>query len=219
MKIKTIDQLLERVSAERVWRIKEISSLRSQCYARGLPDHAAKALRRSFVPIAYAHWEGFVKKTAHYYLELVAMQGLQLGELNPSFMSLYLWKEYATSISRGKVSSLMEVCNALTNQSTTQVRIHYKDVIPTNSNLDSKTLFEICSILGLSFDPFKTKKIFIDVTLVGQRNHIAHGEDQEIPKETMESIKDEVVTLIGLFQNEIENAATSKAFKKTANVA
>jgi len=219
MKIRTIDQLLDKVSAERVWRIREISSLRSQCYAKNLPDHAAKALRRSFVPIAYAHWEGFVKKTAHYYLELVAMQRLPLGELNSSFMSLYLWKEYATSLSRGKASSLVEVCNALTTQNTTQVRIHFKDVIPTNSNLDSKTLYEICSILGLSFDPFKTKALFIDATLVGQRNHIAHGEDQEISKDDMEDIKEEVVGLIDTFRTEVENAATSSAFKRTPNVA
>lgn len=218
MRIRTIDQLLDKVSAERVWRIREISSLRSHCYTPNLPEHAAKALRRSFVPIAYAHWEGFVKKTAHYYLELVAMQRLPLGELNSSFMSLYLWKEYGTSLARGKASSLVEVCNALTTQNATQVRIHYKDIISTNSNLDSKTLLEICSTLGLSFDPFKTKTLFIDAKLVGKRNHIAHGEEQEISKEDMEDIKGEVVGLIDIFRNEVENAATLNAFRRTPDV-
>lgn len=219
MKIRTVDQFLDKVSTERVWRIREIASLRSQCYTRDLPEHAAKALRRSFVPIAYAHWEGFVKKTAHYYLELVAMQGLQLGELNSSFMSLYLWKKCGTSLSRGKASSLVEVCNTLMTQNATQVRIQYKDVISTNSNLDSKTLLEICSTLGLSFDVFRTKALFIDATLVGQRNHIAHGENQEISKADMEKIKEEVVALIDIFRNEIENAATSSAFKRAPDAA
>lgn len=219
MKIRTIDQLLDKVSAERVWRIREISALRSQCYASNLPEHAAKALRRSFVPIAYAHWEGFVKKTAHYYLELVAMQRLPLGELNSSFMSLYLWKEYGTTLARGKATSLVEVCDALTTQNATQVRIHYKDIISTNSNLDSKTLLEICSTLGLSFDQFETKTLFIDAKLVGQRNHIAHGEDQEISKSDMEDIKDEVVGLIDIFRNEVENAAATNAFKRAIDVA
>jgi hypothetical protein len=214
MKIRTIDQFLDKVSTERIWRIREISALRAQCYTPNLPEHAAKALRRSFVPIAYAHWEGFVKKTAHYYLELVAMQGLQLGELNSSFMSLYLWKEYGASISRGKPSSLVDICNTLITKDTKQVRIHYKDVISTNSNLDSKTLSDICSTLGLSFTLFETKSLFIDATLVGQRNHIAHGEHQEILQKDMEKIKDEVVVLIDIFRNEIENAATSSAFKR-----
>lgn len=213
MKIRTVDQLLDKVSAERLWRIREISSLRTQCYAPHLPAHAAKALRRSFVPIAYAHWEGFVKKVAHYYLELVAMQRLPLGELNSSFKSLYLWREYGTSLSRGKPFSLVEVCNALTTQDATKVRIHYRDIVSTNSNLDSKTLLEICTTLGLSFSPFETKALFIDAKLVGSRNHIAHGEDQEISQEDMESIKNEVVGLIDVFRNEVENAATLQAFK------
>ena len=214
MKIRTVDQFLDKVSAERVWRIREISSLRSQCYAYGLPEHAAKALRRSFIPIAYAHWEGFDKKTANYYLEFVSMQGLRLGELNSAFMSLYLWKECATSLSRGKASSLMDVCDVLMTRNAQQVRIHYKDVISANSNLDSKTLSEICSTLGLSFGVFETKALFIDAKLVGQRNHIAHGESQEVLKSDMEDIKNEVVLLIDLFRAEIENAAASNSFKR-----
>lgn len=213
MKIRTVDQLLDKVSAERVWRIREISSLRTQCYASHLPPYAARALRRSFVPIAYAHWEGFVKKVAHYYLELVAMQRLPLGELNSSFKSLYLWSEYGASLARGKPSSLVEICNALMNQEATQVRIHYKDIVSTNSNLDSKTLREICSTLGLSFSPFETKTMFIDAKLVGSRNHIAHGENQEVSQEDIEDIKNEVVGLIDTFRNEVENAAALQAFK------
>lgn len=214
MRIRTVDQFLDRVSTDRIWRIKEISSLRAQCFAHGLPDHTSKALRRSFVPIAYAHWEGFVKKTANYYLEFVAMQGLQLGELSSSFMSLYLWKEFATSLSRGKVFSLIDVCDALTSRNAHQVRINYKDVISTNSNLDSKTLKDICTALGLSFAVFETKSLFIDAKLVGQRNHIAHGEDQEILKGDLEEMKNEVVLLIDLFRNEIENSAISNSFKR-----
>lgn len=214
MRIRTIDQFLDKVSAERVWRIRELSALRSQSYTPGLSEYAAKALRRSFIPIAYAHWEGFVKKTANYYLELVAMQGLRLGELNSAFMSLYLWKKYASSLSGGKASLLVGVCDALMTQAEEQVRIHYKDVISANSNLDSKTLLEICTSLGLSFNTFETKKMFIDVKLVGQRNHIAHGENQEVLKVDLDDIKNEVVLLIDLFRTEIENAATTSAFKR-----
>lgn len=214
MKIRTVDQFLDKVSAERVWRIREISSLRAQCYAQDLPEHAAKALRRSFVPIAYAHWEGFVKKVSHYYLELVAMQGLRLEELNSAFMSLYLWRECASSLSRGKAASLVEVCDALLMRGAQQVRLHYKDVISTNSNLDSRTLFDICSTLGLSFTAFETKALFIDARLVGQRNRVAHGENQEILKADIEEMKDEVVLLIDIFRAEIEKAASSSAFKR-----
>ncbi len=215
MRISTVDQFLDKVSAERIWRIREISLLRSQCFAQDLSEPVAKAMRRSFIPIAYAHWEGFVKKTANYYLEFVAMQGLRLCDLNSSFMSLYLWKECASSLSRGKASSLVDVCDVLLARGTHRVRIHYKDVISTNSNLDSKTLLDICSTLGLSFEIFKTKTLFIDAVLVGKRNQIAHGESQDIGKADLENIKIEVIALIDRFRNEVENAVTSSAFKRT----
>ncbi|MBP7002349.1 MAE_28990/MAE_18760 family HEPN-like nuclease [Amaricoccus sp.] len=218
MKIRTVDQFLDRVSADRVWRIREIASLRSQCYSHGLSQHVAMALRRSFVPIAYAHWEGFVKKAANYYLEFVAMQGLRLKDLNSSFMSIYLWRECSTSLSRGKHNSLVDVCNALMDRELHQVRLHYKNVISTNSNLDSRTLSDICLTLGVSFRVFETKTMFIDAKLVGQRNNIAHGENQEITKESLEEIKDEVVLLIDLFRNEIENAAVSGSFLRVLPV-
>lgn len=218
MRIRTVDQFLDKVSADRVWRIREISALRSQCYAPGIPDYAASALRRSFVPIAYAHWEGFVKKTGNYYLEFVAMQGLRLEELNSTFMSLYLWKECAASLARGKAFSLVDICEALMTRNEQKVRIHYKDAIPTNSNLDSKTLMDICSTLGISFQAFATKSLFIDAKLVGQRNHIAHGDSQEILKQDLDEIKSEVVFLIDAFRNEIENAVTSSAFKRLVTV-
>jgi hypothetical protein len=216
MKIRTVDQFLDRVSADRVWRIREVYSLRSQCFAKGVPEHSLKALRRSFVPIAYAHWEGFVKKTAHYYLELIAMQGLRLGELTSPFAALYLWRECAGSLARGKVTSLVEVYDTLLAKTDQKVRIQYKDAISTNSNLDAKTLREICLSLGIVFDPFQTKELFINETLVGRRNHIAHGEEQDVSEADLEHIKVEVVALIDTFRNEVENAATSQAYRRPA---
>ncbi|MFC3119433.1 MAE_28990/MAE_18760 family HEPN-like nuclease [Jhaorihella thermophila] len=89
MKVRTVDQLLDRISSERVWRIREIAALRSQCFSTSVSVDAQRAVRRSFLPIAYAHWEGFVKKSSHYYLEFVSMQGLKLCELNWPFVSLF----------------------------------------------------------------------------------------------------------------------------------
>ena len=180
MKIRTESQLLDKISEDRVWRIRELSSLRSQCSRVDLPDNARNALRRSFVPMAYAHWEGFVKKSSHYYLEFIAMQGLLLGELSPPIMSLHLWAECAKTIARNKPFSLVDVCEFVLNRSGERVRIRYEKVMPSGANVDSRTLRDICSILGLPFGIFETKTLFIDATLVGRRNHIAHGELQEI---------------------------------------
>ena len=214
MKIQTQNQLLDKIAAERVWRIQEISCLRGQCLGSRVPTNIAKALRRSFVPVAYAHWEGFVKRTSYYYLEYVAMQRLRLGELNYPIMALYLWKRYAQQLQTRKPFALVEACQAMLSQGGERVWIQGEDVLPNTSNLNTKTLREICDTLGLPFDGFETKALFLDRVLLARRNPIAHGESQEVDEEEMETIKDEVVTLIDMFRNEVENAAVMGTFKQ-----
>lgn len=214
MKVRTLDQLLDRIASDRVWRIREIAALRAQSTSSSIPKDAVKAIRRSFVPIAYAHWEGFVKKSAHYYLEYVSMQGLNLNELSGSFMSLYLWKKHANLLARGKNFSLIGVCDALMGEGDGQVYIQYDDAIPKIANVDSEILRDICSTLGISFADFEIKSAFINSGLVGRRNAIAHGEAQDIEAADLEKIKDEVVNLIDLFRSKIENAAVTQSFKR-----
>lgn len=174
----------------------------------------AKALRRSFVPVAYAHWEGFVKKCADYYLEFVAMQGLRFHELSYPMMSIHLWKQYAAVLERKKPFSLAELCQAVLERSGDRVWVQWKDALPRTANLNSNTLREICRTLGVPFKNFETKTLFIDFALLERRNHIAHGEFQDIDEDELESIKNEVVMLIDMFRNELENAAVTETFRK-----
>lgn len=212
MKIRTVDQLLDKIGEERIWRIREIAALRAHCLKKDLPISTCRSLNRAFIPIAYAHWEGFVKKTSHYYLEYVAMQRLKLRELSPSFASLYLTKKCSQSISKGKPFSLVEVYENIINYSEQQVLLQYKDVVSTNSNLNSSTLRDICKSLGIEYREFEAKEPFIDFGLVGKRNHIAHGESQEINVDDIELVKEEVVTFIEIFRNKIENSALERRF-------
>lgn len=212
MKIRNATDLLDRIAQERIWRIREIAALKDECRKGGTPDHIKKVLRRSFVPIAYAHWEGFVKKTTHYYLEFVSMQRPQLGQLVPSFQAITLWSECSGTVNRNRALSLIEVCATSKARNEHHIFIPYRDVISTNSNLDSRTLKEICELLNVPFGPFEPKSLFIDSALVGRRNHIAHGEKQDIDDADLETIKSEVVSLIDSFRNEVENAATLRSY-------
>jgi MAE_28990/MAE_18760-like HEPN len=218
MKIRTVDELQTRIDAERIWRIREISALRSQCFIKNDSAAVSKAIRRSFVPIAYAHWEGFVKKSAHYYLEFVAMQGLSLKELNSQFKSMYLMQKCSTNLSLSKSHSLIEVIETVMGESKGAVKINYQDVISTNWSLNSDVLKDICDSLGLNYKQFESKRFFIDVGLIKNRNKIAHGELQDIDEVNLEEIKTQVVDLIGHFKTEIENAAIMNTFRATQKV-
>ncbi len=212
MKIRTIDQLQSKIDDERVWRIKEIAALSSQCFQQASSVSASRALRRSFIPIAYAHWEGFVKKSSHYYLEFVAMQGLPLRQLSSPFMSMYLVQKCALSLSQKGSYSLTEVCNTLMTNNDEPVRLIYNDVIWTD-NLNSDVLRAICETLGLDYGNFELKKLFIDVGLVKKRNKIAHGELQEVEANELDDVRVQVVNLIDLFKTEIENAVALSKYK------
>jgi MAE_28990/MAE_18760-like HEPN len=213
MKIRTVDQLQRKIDDERVWRIREIAALNSQCFLQAGSASASKALRRSFIPIAYAHWEGFVKKSAHYYVEFVAMQGLSLKQLSSPFMSMYLVQKCAATLSLKGTHSLAEVCKTLMAENDGPVRLIYNDVVYANSNLNSEVLKSICDSLGLDYSNFEVKKLFIDVGLVKKRNKIAHGELQDVEASELEEVKDQVVNLIDLFKTEIENSAALSKFR------
>lgn len=209
MKIRTVDELLEKIADERVWRIRELAALRTQCIIKSSQVEAGKALRRSFVPLAYAHWEGFIKKTASYYMEFVAAQGFALGQLSAPFMAMYFWQEFGADLEKNKKASLLRICKSALNDQKRKVRLKHENFI-SSQNLDSKHLRHICEVLGLSYQEFRTKEMFVDRKLLGKRNHIAHGEHQDVEIEEIERIKAEVVYLIDVFRFEVEDAATRK---------
>lgn len=216
MKIRTKNYLFDKIDADRVWRIREIGTLRAFCTRSSMQQYERIALKRAFVPIAYAHWEGFVKNAAQYYLEFVVMQNLEIGQLSFPFMSLYLCSRFSRDLDTQENERLAELCKLILDNPEERINITYKNVISTRSNLDSKVLKSICRTLGISFSLFETKSKFIDSKLVGRRNHIAHGEHQEIDDEELDQIKDEVVYLIDTFRSEVQNAAELESFKRTS---
>ena len=116
----------------------------------------------------------------------------------------------------GAIKSLAEKVFAKLEE---QYKIPYKDVIKTRSNLKMDVFDEIVAVLALDSKEYQTKKIFIDVKLLANRNRIAHGERFEalegvttVP-EYLELHK-EVLALIDKFSEDIKKAATNQAFKK-----
>ncbi|UWF67893.1 MULTISPECIES: MAE_28990/MAE_18760 family HEPN-like nuclease [unclassified Brucella] len=215
MKVRTVEQLVDKVNQDRVWRIREIDALTKQCELKSNPSHIREALRKAFLTMLYAHWEGFVKNTADNYLEFVAMQGLKLGALQVCFLSIYLKNKFPSSFESKKNSSLLQICSELFYNTDNVIKIDYKNVISTNSNLNFDTLEEICRCLGLESTIFSSKKNFIDMRLVGRRNKIAHGNYERIDEEEIAELKATVIEMIDSFKNEVENAAVEKRYMRT----
>ncbi len=205
---------MEKIAEERIWRVREIATLKSECFDYKSGAEKSRVISRSFIPIAYAHWEGFVKKTAEYYLEFVSRQRLTLNELQPCFLSIYFASRYAKKLAQKNKSSLIEVLKDIEAKQHDKIHINRKNVINTNSNLNSETLYEICFCLGIDIKNYETKEKFIDQILVGRRNHIAHGEYQEIKIDDVKDTAEATLSLIDTFRTDVENAATLKDYMR-----
>ena len=210
--IRTTDELLRIIAQDIIWRKKELTELRGliQSCNDGIRQNV---LIRAAVSMLYAHWEGFVKSSSHYYLEFVASHRLSYRKLANNFVGLSLRAKFNELGVSEKVSGGNELADFFMTQLDARSAIPYRKGVDTKSNLSSKVLADIVESLGLNIRMFEIKFSFIDLKIVAQRNHIAHGESLDITRDEYFMLHDEVIALIELYRNEIENASVCKTFK------
>jgi hypothetical protein len=208
-KAYTYDDLIHLIGEDYAWRRKELKLIKDQIPNNSCPKQSA-ALRFS-VPILYAHWEGFVKKSCELYLEYVAKKYLKHSELKPQFIALSLSKKLGNLEIRNleeKTKTVEFLINEINNNSN----ILTKNVIQTRSNLRYSVLEEILFVIGINESKFAHKKSLIN-DLVDSRNNIAHGDYLRVELETYKLMHQDTQTLMELLKTEIENAALMEEFK------
>ena len=175
MKLRTAEQLSDRLSNELAWRKKELSEVKSLVETKKFSPAKHNALIRSGVCLLYAHWEGFVKLAANSYLEYVRMQTLCYEELASNFLALAMKEKLKEAKDTNKPSLYIPVCDFFLDELNQRCSLP-KDAISTESNLSSQIFREITHILGIDFSLYSTKSVLIDTKLLRTRNEIAHGE-------------------------------------------
>ncbi|MFL0076609.1 MAE_28990/MAE_18760 family HEPN-like nuclease [Tenacibaculum maritimum] len=208
-KTYTYDQLTNLISEDYAWRRKELKLINDQIPDKPSPKQSA-ALRFS-VPILYAHWEGFVKKSTEIYLEFVAKKYLKHNELKPQFIALSLSKKLGNL----EIKNLEEKSKAvefLLDEFDKNSNILTTNVIQTKSNLRYKVFKEILFVVGIDEAKFSEFKGLID-DLVDARNNIAHGDYLRVDLKTFEIMFDEIQQVMNSLKTEIENSALSEEYK------
>lgn len=212
--MKTKDELLQKIDDDLIWRRRELTDFRIAVQDAGQNQGRRSALLRAGVALLYAHWEGFVKRCGTYYLEFVANQRKKASELRINFIAIKLKSRLVEASKSRKPSASAELVEFFCNKLGDRLRIPYKGMIDTESNLSSSVLREIVWTLGLDMAPYETKCHFIDSSLVGRRNHIAHGDLLDIDVDEYLELHDEVMVLIDTFRNQLQNAAVSDGFMR-----
>ncbi|WP_458626408.1 MAE_28990/MAE_18760 family HEPN-like nuclease [Winogradskyella sp. PC D3.3] len=208
-KTYTYDQLTHLVGEDYAWRRKELKLINDQIPSNPSPKQSA-ALRFS-VPILYAHWEGFVKKSTEIYLEFVARKYLKHNELKPQFIALSLSKKLGNL----EIKNLEEKSKAvefLINEFDKNSNILTTNVIQTKSNLKYKVFQEILFVIGIEESKFSKFKSLIN-DLVDARNNIAHGDYLRVDFNTFEIMFLEIQEAMKSLKTEIENSALSEEYR------
>jgi hypothetical protein len=217
MKIRTLEELSDKLAEDLIWRKRELSEIKSLIEQKSFSAQRHSALLRSGVCILYSHWEGFVKLAASSYLEYVRARRLTYNQLSNNFLALAMKTKLREAKDTNKPSLFIPVCDFFLSQLDERCSLpEPKDAISTASNLSFEILEEITKILGIDSSPYSTKNILIDVKLLKLRNEIAHGNDyNEMPdRETYIELHKEVIAMLEIFRNQIENAAASKKFMR-----
>lgn len=214
MKIRTLDDLLQKIAEDRVWRIREIVMLKRTCLNPAIGEREKDVQRRALIPLAYAHWEGFVKGTGQSYLDFVAGQRLTLAQLTPCFQSIYFSIELSRELRAEKRHKVIGVLRGLSENASSRVHLKTKGVISTQDNLNSDALHDVCMNLGLNYSRFSAYASFIDKVLLAKRNCIAHGENIFITEDNVDEVCENVVACIDNFRTEVENSAVNESYKQ-----
>lgn len=207
----TADDFSNLITADRTWRIREISDLKTAI--RSSDKNLGKVLLRALVTIAYAHWEGHVRQSARLYLTHVALRKHPYATLDSQFLKNYFLPRLAAlSLSRGSVESRCNLLDEIFSSSNKQFSRVNDDLINTRSNLNSEVLREICIVCGVSYFDFIEYESFIDAILLKRRNSIAHGEDTFIAREDLDDVAEKTISLMRLFGDTLDNQVQLKQY-------
>jgi hypothetical protein len=198
MKIRTVNDLSDRLDTEFSWRLKELADLKM--VVKTTEKLKQSSMIRAGLPLTYAHWEGFVKSSAQFYLNFVLMQKHELKELSSCFLALSAQKLLNNFTYSNRTSLQLELVNHLTT------------IINTKANLNSAVFTDISLSIGIKVTQYETKFNFIDESLLKRRNEIAHGNYLDIDSTAFREIVDEVIGLMRQFKNDIMNNAVQKSY-------
>lgn len=179
-------------------------------------SYAQAALLRAGVPLIYAHWEGFVKAASEVYLEFVSNQHLRYEELASCFVVFAAKKHVASIVQSTRASINIEVVDFFRNSSGKPANISLSNAVNTESNLSSVVFKNIAASIGIKTERYAAYSNLLDQSLLERRNKIAHGEYLDIDAVSFGKLADEVLGLLRMYKTDIENLASTSAYRAPA---
>lgn len=212
MKIRTQNELFNRLDGEIAWRNKELSEY--NLLAKSTGGSAQRSLIRGGVALSYAHLEGFVKLSSEIYLAYIESRRLNFSDLTDT-MIVFAARKYMRIISSSTSHEInTEALKSLMDTLNRRATFSLQNSIDTESNLKSKVFENIAYSIGISSEPYEQYFNFIDEELLKNRNKIAHGEYLTINGDIFERLIRTVIEIMRAYKTDIENAVIAEKYKK-----
>jgi hypothetical protein len=209
VKIRSVSEFEDLVYSEFSWRRKELTNLRS--IALSARSSTRESLFRSTIPIVYAHWEGFVKRTAIAKMNYLANKGYKYKELVPSFHAYAALAEYDGQIPTKRFDTIDRLmCGDIDLNKS--ISLDIDKYIDTKWNLNSEVLKEIAFKINIDYADFELKENLIDEKFLGLRNKIVHGDRAVVSEDDFEEVYHEATELINSFKNNLLNSVHTKSY-------
>lgn len=213
MKIKKVEKLQDLLDSDFAWRKKELIDFQMMIHSTG-----NKTICRMGLALLCAHFEGFIKKAANYYIVFVSSQNLKISELKINFAAIFSQGNLSSCSETNKISVFSDVLHTFLDcYENLNFNIRYsqdKPIIKTGGNPSSLVFKEILNSIGLDFSIYETKQKYIDTDLLSNRHGIVHGEKIFITENEFDETLKNIIEIMEVFKNQILDAAINQRYLK-----
>lgn len=208
MRIRTIEELQDKLDEDFGWRRKELSQIYTRVQSAKYPSLNTEL--RIGIVMLYAHWEGFIKNISQYYIYYVSQKRLNYSELKDNFVALELINILERRGRHVDKSPHMKAVNFI--RYGLKRRSNIRCDIDTKSNLNSDVFEDILLQVGIEYRSYSTKAKLIDERLLHNRNTIAHGHHLVIDRSDFNVLFDEILAIMVELKAEITNHAVTRMY-------
>ena len=214
MKIKKLEKLQDLLDQDMAWRKKELIDIKLLIHSTKNP-----VLCRVGIALLSAHFEGFIKQAANYYVVHVASQNIKISDLHTNFAAIHSGKLFDQCAASDKITVYQKaIDDFLSNYDNLNFQVRYSrehPVIKTEGTPSSTVVRNIFDSIGLDFSPYETKTNYIDADLLSNRHGVVHGERVYIAISDFDSTFDTITEIMEQFSDQVMTAAMNKSYLKS----
>lgn len=203
--------LFDELDRDLVWRLQEISNLK--IVMRKVEGRYRQAVVRAFVPILYAHWEGFIKFASKSYINYVCARRIKIAELSVRNRANYGLEILRKNYLKGNLYERARLIEQLLSAENEYMdRIDIQEL--ASFNLNHELLCKICFICDVDSSLFEGDKTLIDEKLLKRRNKIAHGETISLVDADIDELSSDILNAMRVFKDQVQNNLVISKYRK-----